>query len=69
MKDKMIEQLNRKARELMRRYSQTKEDEIWTMCERWNAEHENEEIVMCELWEDDDITGFAIEDTIWNYPS
>ena len=63
-----IQEMFKKANELVKNYTWGKNCELWDMAYVWNANHEeSEEIFMCEIWEEDgyDGNGFMIEDDCW----
>lgn len=67
-RDKYIEEMFRKANELIKDYTWEKNCELWDMAYEWNATHEeSEEIFMSEIWEEDGYegNGFMIEDDVW----
>lgn len=67
---KYLENMYKKANELVKNFTYEKNCELWDMAYSWNANHsEEEEIFMCEIWKEDgyDGDGFMIEDDYWYF--
>ena len=66
-KQKVLEQMIKKANALLKNWTRDGENEIWNMALDWNREHEDDEIFMCEYQSEDSATvnGFMIEDDYW----